>query len=119
MKTVYIASPYTNEDSALVLQNVTAAMNIAEELFNSGFIPFMPLLNHYYETFHFHRSWKDWMDYDLTWLSKCDYVLRLPGKSKGADIEVKKAQELYIPVLYSIEDLIKYEIVLKTRLGTL
>jgi len=109
MKTVYIASPYSNEDSTIVSQNVTTAMNKAEELFNMGFCPFIPLLSHYYETFHFCRSWEDWINYDLTWLSKCDYVLRLPGKSKGADIEVKKAQELNIPVLYNIEDLINYK----------
>ena len=38
-------------------------------------------------------------------LRRCDAVLRLPGKSPGADKEVKEAQALDMPVYFGIEDL--------------
>jgi len=45
---------------------------------------------------------------DLEWLAKCDAVLRLPGESKGADIEKDYALSLGIPVFFSIDDLLEY-----------
>jgi hypothetical protein len=41
----------------------------------------------------------------MEWLAVCDCVLRLPGESKGADAEVKFAQEIGKPVYYSIAEL--------------
>jgi hypothetical protein len=37
-------------------------------------------------------------------LSRCDAVLRLPGASKGADEDVRLANERGLSVSYSIED---------------
>jgi hypothetical protein len=37
-------------------------------------------------------------------LAICDAVLRLPGESKGADNDVRLANERGIPVYYSLED---------------
>ena len=34
-----------------------------------------------------------------------DYVLRLPGESRGADAEVELAKSLKIPVVYNIGSL--------------
>ena len=48
------------------------------------------------------------MDLDLVWLECCDCLLRLPGESKGADIEVKHALENNIKVFYSIDEIIKF-----------
>jgi hypothetical protein len=31
------------------------------------------------------------MDYDLEWLRRCGRLVRIPGESKGADIEVDTA----------------------------
>ena len=44
------------------------------------------------------RDWTIWMAIDLELLSKCDALIRLPGDSKGADIEVDYAMANGIPV---------------------
>jgi hypothetical protein len=41
-------------------------------------------------------------------IERCDAVLRLEGESKGADNDVRLANERGIPVYYSIEDLPQY-----------
>lgn len=38
-------------------------------------------------------------------LSRCDAVLRIPGASRGADMDVEQAGELGLPVFTSIEEI--------------
>lgn len=38
-------------------------------------------------------------------LEKCDAVLRIPGESKGADIEMEKAREMGKTIFMSIEEI--------------
>ena len=38
-------------------------------------------------------------------IERCDAVLRLPGASRGADLDVARARELGIPVFTALEDL--------------
>jgi hypothetical protein len=102
MTTVFIASPYTLGDVGI---NVKKSMDIADDLMNIGFTPFVPLLFHFQHITH-PRPYEDWIKLDLAWLSKCDCVLRLPGESSGADGEVAKAEELGIPVYYSIQEML-------------
>jgi len=40
-----------------------------------------------------------WLEQDLPWVAASDMVLRLPGESKGADMETEFARERGIPVL--------------------
>jgi 4-hydroxy-3-methylbut-2-en-1-yl diphosphate synthase IspG/GcpE len=56
----------------------------------------------------FPQGYDTWLTLDIEWLSVCDCLLRLPGESKGADIEVEYAREHMIPVFYTIEQLIEY-----------
>jgi hypothetical protein len=105
MKKVYIASPYTLGDVAV---NVKTQIDTADELITLGFIPFVPLMSHFQHMIH-PRPYDDWLDIGLEWLSVCDCLLRLPGKSAGADFEVLQAQELGIPVFYSLNELIKWK----------
>jgi hypothetical protein len=42
------------------------------------------------------RTWEEWLDYDKPWLLASDVVLRIPGPSKGADLE-----EAGIPVFHA------------------
>src|SRR4029453_14565718 len=37
-------------------------------------------------------------------LNHCDAVLRLPGNSKGADEDVRRARELRLPVYFALTD---------------
>ena len=101
MKRVFIAGPYSKGD---VAQNVKRAMDVANDLIEAGFAPFCPHLTHFLHMNH-HQPYDKWLDIDRMYLEVCDAVLRIPGESNGADLEVKKAKELGIPVFYSLNDL--------------
>jgi hypothetical protein len=102
---VYIASPYTIGDKEV---NVRKSIDAADQIKQgNGLIPFVPLLCHYWDAVHAH-SYDYWADMMLEWVKRCDYVLRLPGDSWGADREVELAQSLAIPVFYSVDKLIEY-----------
>lgn len=98
---VYIACPYTLGDT---VENVTKCIAVADRLAIMGYFPFAPLLFHYWDQQHPH-SYGFWINQSLSWLYKCDAVLRIPGVSRGADDEVRHALAAGIPVFYSIEDL--------------
>ena len=94
MLKVYVSGPYTKGN---VEQNVLNAIDASSELISIGLAPFCPHLSHYVDQAHPH-SWQKWMDIDLEFLSDCDIVLRLPGESKGADLEVETANKAGIPI---------------------
>lgn len=100
---VYIASPYTKGDVAV---NVKAQMDVADELMDRGYIPFVPLLSHFLHMAN-PRPYKDWLEMDLEILPLVDAVLRLPGESVGADAECALAHRLGIPVVTSYAELEK------------
>jgi hypothetical protein len=97
---IYLASPYTNGDTAI---NIRTQIEVANKLIDLGFCPFLPLLSHFQHMI-FPRVYEDWLKLDLEWLEQCDCILRLEGESKGADLEVLYAKEKNIPVFYSIEE---------------
>jgi hypothetical protein len=100
---VFISSPYTIGDTAV---NVKRQMDCANNLIEMGFIPYVPLLDHF---LHMNnpQPYEKWLEIDFEFLLKCDCVLRLEGVSKGADKETKFAREHGIPVYYSIGEIIK------------
>ena len=99
---VYIASPYTLGDVAM---NVKRQIDMADQLMNNGFTPFVPLLSHFQHMAR-PRPYNDWLVNGMEWVKACDCVLRLAGESPGADKEVALAKELGIPVYYSFGDLL-------------
>ena len=99
---VYVASPYSIGDAE---ENVRRNLEAADLLMDFGFAPYAPLLNHYQHQIR-PRSYDDWLRLDMEWLAQCRAVLRLPGESRGADLEVARAQELGIPVFYDIDLLV-------------
>jgi len=102
---VYIAAPYTLPS---ICNNVRIAISVANELMNEGYMPFCPHLFHFQNISHT-RPEREWLEIDKEWLKVCDVVLRLKGKSKGADAEVALAKKLGIPVVRTIEQLGKYK----------
>lgn len=98
MLVIYISSAYTLGDIA---ENVRAQLDASDTLIELGFCPIAPLLSHYQQIYK-PRSWYEWMDVDMELVSRCDALLRLPGKSTGADTEVSLAKKLKIPVYYDI-----------------
>jgi len=99
MKIVYIASPYTIGDKDI---NIFTQMETANKLMDLGFCPIVPLFTHFQNKL-FSRPNKDWQEIDFLKIEMCDCLLRLPGECKDADLEVKYARSLLIPVYFSIE----------------
>ena len=98
---VYISAPYSKGD---IGRNILRVIQIADELIEMGYTPFIPHLNHLWHLIS-PKSWEFWMEYDLELLPRCDIVLRLDGDSDGGDREVRKAESLGLPVYYSLEEL--------------
>lgn len=105
MYRVYIASPYTKPKGKQE-ENVNKSFDYANILIDKGFAPYAPLWSHYLHL----RNPKDyytWLKLDMEWLRQCDFLLRLPGESSGADAEEKEATRLGIPICYDIDALCK------------
>lgn len=102
MKKIFVSGPYTKGDVAI---NVKNAIDVSNKLIDIGFAPFCPHLTHF---LHMHKpqAYEKWLEIDAVFLKTCDAVLRIPGESNGADLEVKLALELSIPVFYKIDDLL-------------
>ncbi len=106
---VYVASPYGrrigNSDKQCE-DNVQKAIEVGRELIKLGYIPLVANLYHF-----IHAGWADspdedkWLEMCMAWIPACDALLRLPGRSHGADAEVSLAKELGIPVRYNIRGL--------------
>lgn len=110
---VYIAGPLSGN----VVGNILKATEIAEKLIRNGYSVLCPHLSAF---MWYHRTnsrrieplqdacgitHEQWLANDLPWVESADVVLRLPGKSPGADIECNHAEKHGIPVAHSIDDL--------------
>jgi len=98
MKTVYIASPYSEGDIAV---NVKRQIDAASDLIGYGLVPYAPLLSHFLHIVH-PQPYEKWLEVDLEWVKRCDIFLRLEGKSKGADIELQLAKSLNKKIYYNL-----------------
>jgi len=94
---VYIAGPYSVGDLG---ENTHNAIHLMLQLVDMGMYPFCPHASAVVANIVSPRGYKTWMPYDLGWLAKCDVLLRLPGESPGADVEVYEAGRLRIPVIH-------------------
>lgn len=112
---ILIAGPYrggTNDDPKLIQQNLDKLEAVALPLFRMGHLPVigewlaLPLL-HLADSKHIGDSVWDEIQYPVAHrlLEKCDAVLRLEGTSKGADNDVRIAQERGLKVYYRLEDI--------------
>ena len=99
---VYVAGPLTAGDQAL---NVRAAIEAGQRLLEAGLVPFVPHLDMFWHLVC-PNEYETWMAKGLAWLEACDVLLRLPGRSPGADREVGRAFELGLPVYTAADDLL-------------
>lgn len=112
--TILIAGPYrsgTNDDPALMRQNLRALETAALPVYRAGHVPLigewvaLPLLDIAGCRNPGDAIWEE-IVYPVAHrlLERCDAVLRLPGASKGADNDVKIAQERGLAVYFRIQD---------------
>jgi len=110
VKRVYVAGAYSADNVLDVLNNMRSGMRLSTEVLLKGHSPFCPWLDYHF-TLMLRDGEKitvqDYYNYSMAWLEAADAVLVVPGwtNSRGTIEEIKRAQELDIPVYYNIEDL--------------
>ena len=92
---IYIAGPYTHPDP---VRNTHRMVKIADALLRLHVTPIVPHLSMFWHLVR-PKPYRKWLEYDLQLLARADVVLRVPGRSEGADVEVTHARQLRIPVL--------------------
>lgn len=103
---IYVAGAIGQNDSGR-LARIHAGIAAGHQLRQMGFAPFIPHLGHYWDELHPGLTYEDWMAYDAAFLATCHALLRIPGKSPGADREVAQAASLKIPVFHDVDTLFR------------
>lgn len=119
-KRVYIAGPITKGP---LDGNINQATDAFVALARAGLAPFCPHWSCYSgratRTAEGHviafagvtpngLTHEDWYGIDLSWVSVADAVIRLPGESRGADLEVAEAHRAGIPVFGAVGEVVAY-----------
>lgn len=107
-KLVYLASPYTHEDAAVMDARCKEAQKEAARLMLDGFAVFSPIAHSHgladYIPEALRRDAVFWLEQDFPLLARCDElrVLCLPGweESVGVRAEIEFAHARGIPVSY-------------------
>lgn len=103
---VYIAGPIANGHTAnprTVYKNVRNAERFYEELIKAGWTPILPHLSyHAWVNFENDVHWPRWIELDLDLLDIVCAIVRIPGESIGADMEIQYAVEKNIHVVKCI-----------------
>ncbi len=107
---IYVAGPYSSATPEGRLNHTNRAIYVGITLIRTGHVPFIPHLSHFTNEEAIRRfgneiSWKTWIAQDLEWVRVCDALYRLPGESKGADLEEKEARRIGIPVYYDLDQI--------------
>ena len=111
---ILIAGPYrsgTLDDPQLMKKNLDYLESVALPLFRKGHVPMigewvaLPLIKLAGSSKPGDDAWEE-VQYPVAHrlLAKCDAVLRLEGTSKGADEDVRVANELGLKVYHRLED---------------
>jgi len=114
MKKVYVAGKYNDNNIISALENMRLGMKVSTRLLLRGYAPFVPWFDYHFvlmledgekisrETYH---------KYSMQWLEVSDCVLVLCNwaRSSGTKKEIKRAEELKIPVYYSVKELEEVE----------
>ena len=108
MKRIYVAGPYSADNVLDVLRNIGRGQMVCAKLFFKGYSPFCPWHDKTYMTDNFDEqpTVEMFYNYSMAWLEVSDAVLVLPNSesSKGTQAEIKRANELDIPV-YHMNDI--------------
>lgn len=110
---VYVAGPYSGRDNhgnhgfMVIEQNILNARAAMKTLVEYGYGVFCPHTHSaHFEVITPGVGIDYWYELDIHFLMICHAILRLPGKSGGADKEVELCNEWSIPVFYDIPNLV-------------
>ncbi len=107
MLRVYVAGAYSSDNVLGVLSNMRHGLALSVKVMKAGFAPFAPWLDFQYgllDSF----SVKEYQAVSIAWLEVCDAMIVQPigaEQSNGTIREIARAQELGIPVFYTIDTL--------------
>jgi hypothetical protein len=112
---ILIAGPYrsgTNDDPALMQQNLKKLESHALDIFRLGHVPLigewvaLPIIRLAGSQKVGDAAWTE-VQYPVAHrlLEKCDAVFRIEGESKGADQDVRIAKERGLKIFYKIEEI--------------
>jgi hypothetical protein len=102
---VFVAGPMSS--SGEPGPNLHQAAQTAASLLRLGFAPYVPHVTWVLDAIS-PSSIDDWKRSNFAWLSVSAALIRLPGESKGADVEVRYAEERGIPVFSSVPELVRW-----------
>ena len=112
MKKIYVAGKMSDKDPVTFLMNLNRGIEASKDLVLRGYAVFSPFIDFQY--FLALRNGecitgKMIKDVSIAWLEVSDAVLVLPDyeNSKGTLAEIARAEELGIPIYYSLEELIE------------
>lgn len=97
---VFIAGPYSNPYPVYNTRRAMAWSHVLAE--SSMIVPFCPHLTMFQDLL-FPRPYRDWLELDKQMLRRSDAVLRIDGRSSGADGETSLAAERGLPVFHEEE----------------
>lgn len=112
---ILIAGPYrsgTGDDPILIEKNMENLESVALPIFRKGHIPMIgewvanPLIKLAGSKAVGDKFFKE-IQYPTAHrlLTKCNAVLRIPGASNGADLDVKIAKELGLKIYYNLDEI--------------
>ena len=112
---IQISGPYmsgTDGDEILIAANLKAMEDYALPIFKKGHLAVIgewlawPVIRQAGGKSHSSDEFAEYqMPVALRLLEKCDAILRIPGQSRGADIEMAKAREMGKTILMSLEEI--------------
>ena len=107
MKRVYVAGAL-NADAVGYIKNVSQMIKYAEEVKKLGFAVFVPCNDFLMGVVNGNYDYYDYFNNSQPWLEVSDAVFVCPNweNSKGTIKEIERANELRIPVVYNVTDLI-------------
>ena len=94
MKRVYVSGPITRGNKSWNFYQACEAQRL---LMEAGYAVLNPMLSMAHPD-GANIPWESWIASDLKFVECCDLVIRLPGESKGGDIETQFAVSCGIPV---------------------
>ena len=106
MKKIYVAGKYSADNVIDVLHNIREGIKISAKLIKMGYSPFCPWLDHQF-SFYEDISVEEYYKYSIDFLKVCDAMLVLPHSenSKGTQKEIIIAENMGMPIYYSLEEI--------------
>ena len=110
---VYCAGRYSSNNIIDGLRNISRGQREAAFLFEDGYAPYSPWADSAFVLHNPDGEYSKSMFYaaSMVWLEASNAVLVISGDGDngGVDLEIKRAEELGIPVFYNREDLDTWE----------